>query len=193
MSTNNDYMMVRITNAYVRPNTRDDLGNIRTLWRNFSGLPTSFNPRGGNRYFTIDLNKSGLIEVGNDNPMVGWRPVTVNELIEMGWKVSIYDKHLEKYPDSIPNANLNVVVSFHDNPADKYRDPKIFQHYAGRDMKMVDHPRMGAEDEIDVGLLDDLWIDRAQVRLGHSKNMVAYLDVAHIYPKENVRNYDDWA
>lgn len=165
---NNDYMMMRITGAYLKPN-RDT-----AIWRNFSGRPTSLNPKGGNRYFTIDLNKSQLIEIGND--AIGWRLVNdIQELINDGWKIKIYDAR-DKYPDSIPNANLNVIVSY------EHKKPAIYQHLDDVKLEL---------DQDTIGGLDNAWIDKAQIKLGHSKAMTAYLNTAHIYLRPN--NSDDWA
>lgn len=166
---NTDYVMMRITGAYLKPNRET------AIWRNFSGRPTNLNPKGGNRYFTIDLNKSQIIEIGNDQ--VGWKVVKdISELINMGWKIKIYDA-TDRYPDSIPNANLNVVVSY------EHKGPRVFQY--------TDTGRL--ELDIDtIGGLDSAWISRAQIKLGHSKGMTAYLNEMHVYLKSQ-STYEDWA
>ena len=196
-----DGMQIRITNACVKANQYDDTGKIRSIWRNFAGVPTNLNPRGGNREFTIDLNRKGnrdaafMIEFGNDT--IGWRPVGVQDLIDMGWRISMYDAR-ERHPDVnynedyTPNANLNVVVAEHDKEH-SYMDPKVFQYMGDRVFKMVFHPDPMKQDEQPIDILDNLWFDRVQVRLNHSKNNKAYLESMHIYPRIQNVNYDDWA
>ena len=177
---NNEYMMLRITGAYLKPNTKTRDGK-EVIWRNFSGRPTNVNPRGGNRFFTIDLNRSQIVEIGNDK--IGWRTVTdFKELADMGWKISFYDAR-EKHPERVvndnytPNITLNVVVSY------EHRAPEIYQYIEGA-------PRLALDIDTISGL-DNAWIDRAQIRLGHSASMTAYLNVAHIYLRPN--NNEDWA
>lgn len=203
-----DRRQIRITNAFVRPNVYDDSGRLRSMWRNFSGAPTRFDTRGGKRSFTIDLNRKGnkdypfAIEFGSDDPNVGWRPVTVEELIHMGWQINIYDVRTAK-PDVVltdpanyvPNAHLDVIVKEHEAQY-KYRDPKIFQYVEGRDkpLKMVFHPNPLDTDEIPIEPLDTMWFDRVQIRLNHSEKNKAYLESMHVYPRIDTRprNYDDW-
>jgi len=166
-----------ITGAYVRPNRRDT--NEKT-WRNFAGSPTRWNPRGGDRRFVIDLNRSDRLEYGNIR--TGFRPITVEELIDIGWKIKIYDNR-DKYPDSTPAANLSVVVSYHDDPEQKWRDPKVRQY-----------TQMGSVDltENTIGALDNAWIDKCKCDLSPSDSMTAYLQSMHVYLKETNYGFYDW-
>ena len=203
-----DRMMIRITNAFVRPNKYDENGRLIALWRNFSGGPTRFTAAGVKRSFVINLNRRGnkdypfAIEFGSDNPAIGWRPITIEELIEMGWRIDIYDVRKEKPnvilndPDNyIPDANLEVIVKEWE-PQYSYRNPKIFQYVEGRDkpLKMVAHPNPLDTDEIPIEPLDTMFFDRVQIRLNHSKDNKAYLESMHVYPRIDKipRNYDDW-
>lgn len=202
----NDGMKIRITNAFIKRNVYRD-GRLIARWRNFSGAPTHFNSRGGDRRFTIDLNLRGnaespfMIEFGNNR--VGWRPVTIEDLVEMGWKIDIYDVRIAKpdvvlqNPDEyIPNANIEVVVKEHEEKY-KDRDPKVFQHMDGRDepFMLVFHPNPMNQNELPIETLDEMWIDKAQICLNHSDMNKAYLDFMHVYPKNRdlrARNYGDW-
>lgn len=196
-----DGMQIRITNACIKSNQYDENRRLIAMWRNFSGLPTKFNKQGGKRTFTIDLNRKGnanlpfLIEFGND--AIGWKPVTVQELIDMGWIIDVYDGRIahperEYKEDYVPSANIDVVVSEHD-PKDSWRDPKIFQYVGDTRFKMVFHPNSMNQDEQPIEALDNLWFDRVQVRLNHSEYNKAYLESMHIYPRIQSVSYDDWA
>lgn len=194
-----DYMMLRITNAFVKPNRTNEKGQITTIWRNFSGMPTQRNTKGGHRFITLDLNRKGnkelpfLIECGNDT--FGWKPISVEEAIEMGWKVNIFDareRGFEPNEGYVPQANLNVVIYEHDI-SKKNLDPKIFQHVGNRTFEMVFHPDPTNPDEQPVDVLDSLWFDRVQIRMTHTEANTAYLESMHIYPRIETHNYDDWA
>lgn len=202
-----DYMMLRITNAYIKPNIYRD-GRLVARFRNFSGAPTHFNTKGGDRSFLIDLNRKGnaerpfLIEFGNNDPMIGWRPVTIEEVIAMGWKVDIFDAR-EKYPereyspDYVPNADLKVVVKEHE-PQYASWNPKVFQHMDGREepFSLVFHPNPMNQNELPIETLDDMWIDQAQICLTHTDKNVAYLNFMHVYPQNRTLrspNYGDWS
>lgn len=185
---------IRITNAFIKRNTET------AQWRNFSGAPTRFDRDGklGNRYFNIDLNKSGRIEVSSDGAT--WTPVTVDELLDRGWKVKIYDARnnpgdFELRDDYIPSANLEVKIKYHDDPELSYRDPKIFQ-YVNNEKIELDKETIGGLDYsqidfIDVG--DGLYLSQAKIIANRSVTTgAAYLTVAHIHIRLNMRTYDEW-
>lgn len=181
MSTNNIDIMraplrneLRIVGAHIRPNRKsNDGGPTVKRWRNFAGDPTPVNPAGGKRFFTIDLNRCGRIEWGNWRD--GYVEKTVEELIAEGWRIKMYDAR-EEYPESTPNANLEIIVSFHNNPLDQWKDPKILQHSAdGTEIAL---------DQYLVGGLDNAWIEDARVKLALSKNNKPYLNVLEVFLKE---------
>ena len=170
-------MALRITGGYIRPNRRDS--NEKT-WRNFAGSPTRFNSRGGDRRFVVDLNRCERLEYGNE--LLGYRPITVDELIDLGWKIKVYDNR-EQYPESTPAANLTVVVGYHDDPEQKWRDPKVRQYTSQGSVELTEQT---------IGALDNAWIDTSKMILSTSKTMTAYLQMMHVYLKETNYGFYDW-
>ena len=174
MESTNNRNELRIVGAYIVPNFRPKDGSRPVKsWRNFTGEPTPLNPAGGKGFFTVDLNRSGRIDYGNWRD--GYVEKTVEELIAEGWHIRIKDAP-EQYQDRIPNANFKVYVSFHNNPLEQWKDPRIKQHNAD-----------GTELELDqsiVGGLDSAWIENACVKVTRSKDGGNYLKVLEVFLKE---------
>lgn len=114
--------------------------DARICWRNFKGEPTKFNPRGGDRTFSLIIPEN--VYVG-DSVLAGQD--IANRLIEDGWNVKIREPREE---GEAPFIHLPVKVSFNE------RGPQIFVIVGDNPPRRLDEDMVGMLDDIVISSVD---------------------------------------
>lgn len=103
------------------------LEDARIMFRNFSGKPDKFNPKGGKPSFHVLL-----------------KPDLAEELQDEGWNVKWFTP---KEPDDIPDAHMQISFSFDNYP------PKIFM-ISGKKKTKLDEDTVGCLDDAEFENVD---------------------------------------
>lgn len=131
------------------------MDDVRLLWPNFSGAPTKFNPRGGDRKFTVVVDNQEIADA----------------LIEAGCNLKI--KPSEE-PGDLPFMYFDVKVSY--NFA-----PPVVWLVSGRKRKQLTEENVGTLDSVDMAKVDmDIRFGKEWTQNGITAR-TAYLDKIVVY------------
>ena len=172
-----------------RVNYQVRLEDAEVIYHDFRGAPTKFNPNGGRRTVSIEL----------ENPMARNRrfedhfsPISIQQLIADGWKVKTVKKR-EGEEDAPDRYYLECVISF---PRDDDRNgPSIFVVNSG---EYTEDGRLRANriSEASIGVLDYAKILRVDADINPynwevrgDTGVTAYIDKLYVVIEKSP--YDD--
>ena len=135
-----------------------EIENARIRWKNFSGEPDKFHPKGGYRNFNVDIED----------------PEMAQKLANDGWNVKI---HPPKEEGDDPLHTLEVAVSFDNYP------PKIVM-VTSRNKVELDEDSVHVLDTADI-LTSDLIISPYNYDVNGKTGIKAYLKTGYITIEED--------
>lgn len=147
-----------MSNVLVDGNGKLIIEDARILYRNFSGVGSSYN-REGDRNFNV------IIDNPDDAAM----------LQDAGWNIKC---RVPRDPDELPLHHMKVNVNFK-----SLRGPKIYLH-TGSNVVLVDETTVADLDQDDI-LSCDMIISPYHYERNNGSGISAYLDTLHVVVKED--------
>ena len=135
-----------------------EIENARIIWRNFSGDPDKFHPKGGYRNFNVVIDD----------------PELAQKLANDGWNIKIRPPREE---GEEPLHTLEVAVSFENYP------PKVIM-VTSRNKVELDEESIGTLDSADI-LSTDLIISPYHYDVQGKEGIKAYLKTAYVTIEED--------